>query len=147
MKTRFIPMRAVLSDMQRMTDGIDRAFQVTSGRHRSFADTFPPINIWQTDDTLFVETELPGFNLEDLSVSIEGSTVTLEGDRQIPEMKEGVWRRRERGYGKFHRKIELPRTADTASVEASLENGILLLSIPKREEAKPRRIKVVASNK
>ena len=142
LNSRFSPMGAVLSDMQRMSEEIDRALRSTNGSHRSFAETFPLVNVWESDDTIYVESELPGFDLDDLTVLVDHSTLTLEGNRKAPEVENGVWRKRERGHGKFQRKIELPAMADSESVEASLRNGILTLKIAKREEAKARRIEV-----
>ena len=109
LNSRFSPMGAVLSDMQRMSEEIDRALRSTNGSHRSFAETFPPVNIWESDDTIYVESELPGFDLDDLTVMVDHSTLTLEGDRKAPEVENGVWRKRERGHGKFSAKDRATR--------------------------------------
>lgn len=144
LNSRFSPMGAVLSDMQRMSDGIDRALRSTNGSHRCFADAFPPVNIWESDDTIYVESELPGFDLDGVTVMMDHATLTLEGDRKPPEIENGVWGKHERGQGKFHRKIRLPAKANPDSVEASLKNGVLTLKIAKCEDAKTRRIEVKA---
>lgn len=144
LNSRFSPMGAVLSDMQLMSEQLDRAFTQANTSHRSFADTFPPMNMWETEDAVLIEAELPGFSLSDVCVLVDGTTLTIEGDRKVHNVQGGVWRRRERGYGKFQRKIALPPMADSETVEATLKNGILTLKIAKREEAKARRIQVTA---
>jgi HSP20 family protein len=139
--TRFSPL-AVLSDMQRMGEELDRALHLANGSPRSFAVGFPPVNMWETDLAIHVEVELPGFQLKDIDLTVENSTLKIQGERAIPDVGDGDWRRRERGYGKFSRAFTLPQIADTAQVNATFANGVLQLEIAKREEAKPRKIEV-----
>jgi HSP20 family protein len=138
---RFSPL-AVLSDMQRMGEELDRALQRANGTPRTFAVGFPPVNMWESESAIHVEMELPGFQLDDIDITVENNTLKIQGERTLPDVGDGQWRRRERGYGKFARSLSLPQIADTEQVNATFADGILHLEIDKREEAKPRRIQV-----
>jgi HSP20 family protein len=105
----------------------------------------PAINVWEDTDAFRVEVEVPGLTQEQLQVAVTHKTqLTIQGERQGEEPAEGRWHRRERGQGRFQRVLELPAAVDADRVEAKLENGLLLLTLPKAEEAKPRRIAVKA---
>ncbi len=104
--------------------------------------SFPALNVWESDDHLYVEAELPGFGLEDLEIYITGNQLTLKGERQPPQHEQGTWHRRERGYGKFHRVLELPMEIDGQNVSAEFRLGVLKITLAKSEAIKPRRIQV-----
>ncbi|HVX11063.1 MAG TPA: Hsp20/alpha crystallin family protein [Pirellulales bacterium] len=104
---------------------------------------FPALNVWERDNELFVEAELPGLKSEDLEVSVVGQQLVLKGQRAEFQTEEGMtFHRRERSAGEFIRAIELPIDVDTNRVEAKLANGVLLITLPKAEAAKPRKIAV-----
>ena len=88
---------------------------------------------------------LSGMEMDDLELLIHGNELTIKGERKKPELKDASWRRRERGFGRFSRVLELPDDVDAEKVEAHFRNGVLLIELPKREEAKPRRIEVKAN--
>jgi len=105
-------------------------------------DLYPALNVWEDEDSYTAEAELPGFRLEDVEVNVRGSELSISGERK-PEEKEGMtWHRRERGFGKFHRALEFPLPVDAEKVQASLKNGVLTVTLPKAEAAKPRKIQV-----
>jgi len=106
---------------------------------------FPPLNIWEDADAFHLEAELPGLKQEKLNVAVtHRNQVTLTGER-VPESDEKVrWHRRERGFGRFQRVLKLPAPVDAEKVEAKLEHGLLRVTLPKAEEAKPRKIAVKA---
>lgn len=107
---------------------------------------FPAVNLYETADGYVLTAELPGVGPEDIQVSLEGSTVTLHGERKVDCPKEGVsLHRRERQAGSFRRAFELPVTIDADKVEAVHRNGVLMLRLPKAPEHKPRQISVRAS--
>lgn len=107
---------------------------------------FPALNLWEDDDKLYVESELPGLDLSDLEIYVNvGNQLTIKGERKAPTIANGMWHRQERGYSKFARTIELPYAVDDERIEAKFANGVLTIQMPKREEAKPRRIEVKAS--
>jgi len=106
---------------------------------------FPALNVWEDGDTLYVEAEVPGVKSEDLDISVVGSDLTIRGQRR-PQSHEGVaYHRQERPVGEFTRVLRLPAEVDSAKVEASLSNGVLLIKLPKAEAAKPKKIKVATA--
>jgi HSP20 family protein len=131
--------------MHQLRDEMDRFFtDAVDPRSASstFDPSYPPLNVWEDDDSLFVEAELPGMQLAKLDIFItEGNQLSLRGER-TPIEATGAWHRRERGYGKFHRQLTLPFPVDPDKVEARLEQGVLYLRLPKSPKAKPRRIDV-----
>jgi HSP20 family protein len=112
---------------------------------RSLVAAFPPVNIWEDADAFHLEAELPGMTREQLQISVaHRNQLTIQGERPGYEVEKGRWHRRERGFGRFQRVLKLPTAVDADKVEAKLENGLLQLTLPKAEEAKPRRIAVKA---
>jgi HSP20 family protein len=107
--------------------------------------TFPPVNVWEENEVFHVEAELPGVKEGDVHVAIkQRNQLHIEGERKGEEGLEGTWHRRERGAARFARALELPAPVEADKVEAKLENGVLYLTLPKAEEARPRRIQVKA---
>ena len=105
---------------------------------------FPAVNVWEDNDAFHLEAELPGLTQEDVNIAVtQRNVLALSGERK-PEEGEGRWHRRERGFGRFQRVLRLPAPVDADKVEAQLENGVLRLTLPKHEDAKPRRIAVKA---
>jgi HSP20 family protein len=105
----------------------------------------PALNVWEDAEAFHVEAEVPGLTQDKVHVAVTHKTqLLIQGERQADEPTEGRWHRRERGQGRFQRVIELPAAVDPDKVEAKLENGLLLLTLPKAEEARPRRISVKA---
>jgi HSP20 family protein len=103
----------------------------------------PPVDIYESDDALVVKAELPGFSKEDIAVELKDNTLMLRGERKREaEMKEGNYHRMERTYGVFHRSFVLPTTVDQQKVKATYKDGVLELSLPKVEAAKPRRVAI-----
>ena len=104
---------------------------------------FPALNVWENENNLYLEAELPGFGLENLELVVLGNELTIAGSRPSEKETENVqFRRRERATGKFVRKIQLNSEVDADRVEAVLKNGVLKISLPKAESAKPRHITV-----
>ena len=102
----------------------------------------PMINLWETEEALMVEAELPGVQQDQIDISVVGNDLTLKVER--PELeKEGVtFHRRERPSGSFVRVVQLPAEVNANRVEAELRNGVLTLTLPKAESARPRKIHV-----
>ena len=125
---------------------MDRLFaDFTGGRTVSYqrAGVFPPLNVSEDSDKLYVSSELPGIEPDDIEIHVEGDTLTLRGERKLPEAAEGVnYHRREREGGRFRRIITLPARIDPTGVEAAFKNGVLNIVLPKATEARPRQIKV-----
>jgi HSP20 family protein len=107
------------------------------------AGVFPPINVTQDRDRFYVRAELPGIKADELSISTLGSRLQISGRREIPSEHGRVsYHRKERAEGAFSRTVTLPSDVDAAQVEARYTDGILTVTLPKAEQAKPRQIKV-----
>jgi len=103
----------------------------------------PLVDIHETRDNILLQLELPGVKQEDIHVSIEGDTMMLKGERKREtEVKEDQYHRVERSYGRFERSILLPSVVDSGRVKATYRDGVLEIQLPKKEEAKPKEIKV-----
>jgi HSP20 family protein len=108
-----------------------------------FHGVFPPVNVTEDGDNLYIRAELPGIRPEDMDLSVEGETVTLRGERIQAQASENVsYHRHEREVGRFRRIISLPTRIDPEGASASFKNGVLKISLPKAKEAKPRQIQV-----
>lgn len=142
--TRWEP-RSLWSEMDRLRNEMDRLFG-GNGLRRFSTSVYPPLNLWEDDNNLFVEAELPGFELSELEITVTGDNqLSIKGERKQPEMEKGTWHRQERGYGSFSRMIELPEHVDADKVSAEFQHGVLTVTMPKKEESKPRRIEVKCS--
>ncbi|HMF13138.1 MAG TPA: Hsp20/alpha crystallin family protein [Gemmataceae bacterium] len=109
------------------------------------AAVYPAVNVWEDADQVFVEAELPGLDLKDLSIYVTGGNqLTIKGERKQSTPGKGVWHRQERGFGQFTRVLTLPVNVDADKVEARFENGVLRIKLAKHESAKPRNITVKA---
>ena len=103
----------------------------------------PTVDISETDKELIVEAELPGLKKEDIEVSLEDSTLSIRGERKREEKKEeDHYISTERFYGGFYRSVDLPSYVDDKNVKTNYKNGILEIRMPKKEEAKPKKIEV-----
>ncbi|MEO5924384.1 MAG: Hsp20/alpha crystallin family protein [Bryobacteraceae bacterium] len=103
----------------------------------------PAVDIRETENELIVKADIPDMKFEDIDVRLENGTLTLRGERKFDEQKkEGGWHRVERSYGSFERVFSLPDTVNPEGVQADYKNGALTVTLPKKEIAKPRQIKV-----
>ena len=103
---------------------------------------YPPVNVWEDEEAFRVEVELPGVGQDQLQLTVEEQhRLTITGQRPAEEYQ-GAWHRRERRFGPFQRVLALPAPVDPDKVEARLGHGVLYVTLPKAEEARPRRITV-----
>jgi HSP20 family protein len=122
----------------------DRLFDNFGAELTRPVTAFPAVNVWEDNEAFHLEAELPGLKQDDVNIAVtQRNVLTLSGERK-PEEGEGRWHRRERGFGRFQRVLRLPAPVDADKVEAQLDNGVLRLTLPKHEDAKPRRIAVKA---
>ena len=106
----------------------------------------PNVDIYEDENRLIVEAELPGMNREDFEVSVENNVLTLKGERKFEKKTEGDnYHRVERAYGSFTRQFTLPQTITAEGATADFENGVLRVALPKREETKAHKIEITAS--
>ena len=108
----------------------------------------PAIEVFEKEDKFVVKAELPGMKEEDIDVSVVGDTLTIKGEKKAEtQVKEEDYYCCERSYGSFFRSIALPSTVDAKKIEASYEDGVLEVSLPKAAEVKPKKISVSAKKK
>ncbi len=106
----------------------------------------PSVDIFETDNEVVVKAEMPGMNANDIDVRLEDNVLTLKGERHFEkDAKEENYHRIEREYGTFTRSFALPRTVNGDKVSAEYRDGILKIVLPKKEETKPKAIKVAAA--
>ena len=128
----------IRSDMNRLFSSLGRDWPM-------LAASYPPMNVWQDGDNLYLEAELPGMDLSDLEIYvIGGDQLTIKGERKPVQVDRAVWLRRERGFGKFSRVMTLPIPVDADNVQAKLAQGVLSITLPKSADAKPKKIAVKA---
>lgn len=103
----------------------------------------PAVDISENENALVLSADIPGVKMDDIEIKLEHGTLTLSGSREFKKQDEkGGYHRIERSYGTFQRAFALPDTVDTDRVEAAFDNGVLTITLPKKEVAKPRTIKV-----
>ncbi len=140
--------RRPFDGFEQMRRDMDRIFASLAGRltGEQMAGVFPLMNITEDSDHFYVRAELPGIHAGDLDISVTGNSLSITGERKIPkENAEAKYHRREREAGKFSRVINLPSQINTQKVEAASADGILTVTLPKVEIARPKQITVKAA--
>ena len=124
---------------------MSRLFDRWSDEGQQGWTSYPPLNVWEQEDTLYVEAELPGLKIEDLEIFVTGNNqLTLKGERKPLLVDKAIRHRQERSVGKFVRTITLPFPVNPDNVDARFENGVLQIKLAKHESAKARKITVKA---
>jgi HSP20 family protein len=146
MVARWEPFGDLWSEMDRFRNEMDRLFGRTFGDGRRLATgVHPPIDLWEDENNLYVESELPGMDLNDLEIYVNaGNQLSIKGQRKAPTFEHSTWHRQERGYGTFSRLFDLPTEVNADQVHAEFKDGVLTITLPKSEAVKPRRIEVKA---
>ncbi|MBM9538409.1 Hsp20/alpha crystallin family protein [Desulfobulbus alkaliphilus] len=135
------------AEFERIRQGLDELSKtyVEKGKTPGPANVFPALNIYEEPDRLLITAELPGVKTTDLDLSIEGETLTIQGQRSGGDSETGAsYHRREIQYGSFSRAVTLPVKVDTETIAAKLTNGILTVTLLKASAVTPRQIKVTA---
>ncbi len=137
--TRFDPLANLPASLHLFEDAVARMFNEPRGS-RPWS---PAVDILETDNELVLKADLPELKLEDIEVRMENGTLTLKGERRFEkeEKTTGV-HRIERSYGTFVRSFTVPGAFDTNEINAEYKNGVLTVTMPKKEAAKPRQVKV-----
>jgi HSP20 family protein len=104
--------------------------------------SYPPVKMADKDDVLTITAEVPGVNKGEVELTILGNTLTVAGEKKLPTEGNVTYIRHERPHGKFRRLIDLPYSVDQEKTLASCKDGVLTITLPKAEEAKPRQLKV-----
>ena len=139
--TRYSPFADLESfpgHLRLFQDTVNRLFTEPNGR-----PWVPPVDILETENELILKADVPDVDMKDVDVRMENGTLTIRGERKFEGTKnEGGWHRVERSYGSFERAFSLPETVNAEAVKADYKNGVLTITLPKKEIAKPRQIKV-----
>jgi HSP20 family protein len=143
---RWDPMR----DFGSLQDRINRLFEETlrgfsAGDREDLEKGMwaPAVDIYETEDSYVVSADLPGMNKEDIQIDLRDSTLTIKGEKKfVEEVKRDHYVRIERAYGTFVRSFTLPQTVDADGIKANYKDGVLTLTLPKTEQAKPKQIKI-----
>ena len=114
-----------------------------TGEESNLTPWAPEVDIYETENELVVKADLPDVNPQDLDIRVENNILTIRGERKFDsKVNEDNYLRIERSYGSFSRSFSLANSVKSEAIKADYQNGVLTLSIPKREEAKPKQIKV-----
>lgn len=137
----FRELNAVQERVNRLLGDVYRAADDDVMRRGTW---MPPVDIYDSENhELVIKAELPDMNKEDIEITVENNTLTLRGEKKMSSaMKDECCHRIERTYGTFSRSFSLPATVDTSKVSADYRNGVLAITLPIREESKPKQIQV-----
>ena len=147
---RWEPFRDLVSVQERMNLIFDEAFRGasrgTDDESALGASWAPVVDIYEAEGNLVLKAELPGVDPKDVDVRVENNVLTLRGERKFEsDVKREQYHRVERAYGSFSRSFTLPNAVDTDKIKAEYKDGVLRVTLPQREEAKPKQIAVAVS--
>ncbi|MBK9602886.1 MAG: Hsp20/alpha crystallin family protein [Anaerolineales bacterium] len=135
-------------EMMTLREAMDRLFDDAFTRPLSMAGNgwaVPAVDMYQTDNEVVVKAALPGMKAEDVQLNVTGEVLTIKGEiKQKEEVKEKAYHLREQRWGMFERSVILPTEVVADKAKADFENGILTITLPKAEEAKPKTISIKA---
>ena len=141
---RWEPFRDLVTTQDRFNRLFNETFSRVFGDEGTSSKAWlPPVDIVENDNNVVLKAELPGINPNDIEVRVEDNTLYMKGERKFEkDVKEENLHRVERSYGSFNRTFALPSSIDADKVQAEYKDGVLTLTMPKREEAKPKTIKI-----
>jgi HSP20 family protein len=140
--TPFSEFEGFPANLRVFQDTVNRLFAEPNGR-----PWVPPVDIQETENELIFKADVPDVDMKDIDVRMENGTLTIRGERKFEAKKQdGGWHRVERSYGTFERMFSVPETVNAEGVKADYKNGTLTITLPKKEVAKPRQIKVEVSH-
>jgi len=134
-----------IAELERLRRDLSRLFNGRAGTDgwESPAGVYPLLNVSQDEDNLYVRSEIPGTVLDQLDVSVTGRSLSISGERAIPDEDANVrFHRKEREAGKFRRQLNLPIDVENDRVQAKYQQGMLMVVLPKAEKAKPKKISI-----
>jgi HSP20 family protein len=140
--SRFDPNRHLGSLQDQVNRLFDETFRGRSGQSEMTAWA-PAVDIYETQNELVVKADLPDVKENDIDLRVENNMLTIRGERKFERsVNEDAYLRVERAYGTFSRSFSLPSTINTEAIAAEYHNGVLTVHLPKREESKPKQIKI-----
>jgi len=141
--TRWNPAAAAYLTREPVSRLLDTFFNDLQGEEVSNRGWVPPVDIQETEDAYKLQAELPGLTKDDINITLENNVLRLSGERKFEkDVQKESYHRIERTYGAFSRAFALPQQVEADGVEAAFENGILTVTVPKAEQAKPRKISI-----
>ncbi|GAB4368816.1 MAG: Hsp20/alpha crystallin family protein [Deltaproteobacteria bacterium] len=140
------PIGELSSIQERMNRLFGEAFGPTLASEEGWSRGWEPaVDIYDADDAIVVKAEIPGVERDQVSVEVKDGVLTLKGERKFErDVKEENYHRIERSYGSFQRSFTLPSSVDPDKVRASLKNGVLEVTLTKKEQARPKQIRISA---
>ena len=139
---RLEPFRGLTTLQNQFNRLFDESFR-THGEESALTTWAPAVDIYETANELVVKADLPDVNEKDIDVRVENNLLTIRGERKFEKsVSEENFLRVERAYGSFSRSFSLPNTLNAEAIAAEYKNGVLTVTLPKREETKPRQVKV-----
>jgi HSP20 family protein len=144
--SRWEPFRG----LNTLQDHVNRLFEDSFARNRSgqaeLASWAPAVDIYETENELVVKADLPEMQEKDIDIRVENNTLTIRGERKLEsEVHQENYLRVERAYGTFTRSFSLPNMVSTEGIRAEYQDGVLSVHMPKREESKPKQVKISVS--
>ena len=143
---RWDPFRDVMTLQERMNHLFDHALSRTRGDDKEGLTASmwsPSVDIFETPDSIVMKAELPGVSRDNIDIQVQDNTLTLKGERKSEhEVKEENYLRGERSYGAFQRTFNLPTGVQQGKIRAVFKDGVLEVTMPKAEEAKPTQVKI-----
>lgn len=151
-KRRPLELWEPFREMRTLQDRVNRLFESAFG-YPVRTETpllregwLPPVDIHEDSNNIYLKAELPGIKKDELNIAVEGDTLTIKGEKKHEsEVKEEQFHVMERTYGSFSRSFSLPTNVDSSKVRADYKDGVLTLTLPKKEESKPKKIEVKVS--
>ena len=144
--TRWEPFRGLNTLQEQVNRLFEDSFSRSRSGHAELASWAPGVDVYETENELVVKADLPDVQEKDIDVRVENNTLTIRGERKFSnEVQDDNYLRIERAYGTFTRSFSLPNTVNTEAIKADYRNGVLSVSMPKREETKPKQIKISVS--
>ena len=143
---RWDPFRDLVTRRDRMNRLFEDAVSTARSEEKDMisASWAPAVDIYEDESQLVLTAEIPGINEKDVEIKIEDNTLSIHGERKLEkETKEENYHRIERAYGSFYRSFTLPNHIDQDKIQAEHENGVLKITMPKKPELQPRKVKIL----
>lgn len=140
---KYNPFRELRTMQDQMNRMLDMTWNREFGEEMKEGVWQPPVDIYEDEKSVIIKAEVPDIDQKDIEVKIENNTLTLRGERKhSSEIRKENYYRVERFFGQFQRSFSLPQTIDQDNVQAACDKGILTITLPKLEEAKPKQVSV-----
>jgi HSP20 family protein len=141
---RFEPFRELVSLQDRLNRLFNESYRPQGEDDWALGGTWAPaVDIYEHENNIVIKAELPGVDPKDVDIRLDNNVLTVQGERKLDnEVKKENYHRVERSYGAFTRSFTLPTTVDPGGIKAEYKDGVLRVTLPKREEAKPKQIQI-----